>query len=203
MGRRFPAALAAAATAALILASSPSSASTSQEADFVSRINAERSARGIPTLAMKSDLAAVARDWAEHMAAAGSISHDPNLADKVSGWTALGDNVGKGPSVSSIHKAFMESETHRHIILDTDFNQVGVGVASSGDTLYVAQVFARRASGSVPKPAPKPKASAPQSQYTPPVVAEIVALTGRIWSIDLTAPPMTVDVLMRLVELDA
>ena len=188
----------------MLLATSSSSASTSQESDFVSRINAERSARGIPTLAMKSDLAAVARDWAEHMAAAGSISHDPNLADKVSGWTVLGDNVGKGPSVSSIHKAFMASETHRHIILDTDFNQVGVGVATAGDTLYVTQVFARRASGSVPKPAPKPKASTPQeTQYTAPVVAEIVALTGRIWSIDLTAPPMTVDVLMQLVELDA
>ncbi|MEX2555084.1 MAG: CAP domain-containing protein [Actinomycetota bacterium] len=203
MGRRFPAALAAAATAAMLFATSSSSASTSQESDFVSRINAERSARGIPTLAMKSDLAAVARDWAEHMAAAGSISHDPNLADKVSGWTALGDNVGKGPTVSSIHKAFMESETHRHIILDTDFNQVGVGVASSGGTLYVAQVFARRASGSVPKPVAKPKASALQSQHTAPVAAEIVTLTGRIWSIDLTAPPMTVDVLMQLLELDA
>jgi len=203
MGRRFPAALAAAATAVLLLASSPSSASTSQEADFASRINAERSARGIPTLTVKSDLAAVARDWAEHMAATGSISHDPNLADKVSGWTVLGDNVGKGPTVSSIHKAFMESDTHRHIILDTDFNQVGVGVVSSGGALYVTQVFARRASGSVPKPAAKTNASAPQYQYTAPVVAEIVALTGRIWSIDLTAPPMTVDVLMQLVELDA
>jgi hypothetical protein len=204
MGRRFPAALAAAATAVLLLASSPSSASTSQEADFASRINTERSARGIPTLTVKSDLAAVARDWAEHMAATGSISHDPNLADKVSGWTVLGDNVGKGPTVSSIHKAFMESDTHRHIILDTDFNQVGVGVVSSGGTLYVTQVFARRTSGSVPKPALKPKGSAPYSpQYTAPVVAEAVALTGRIWSIDLTAPPMTVDVLMQLHELDA
>lgn len=151
-------------------------------------------------LTVKSDLAAVARDWAEHMAAAGSVSHDPNLADKVSGWTVLGDNVGKGPSVSSIHKAFMESETHRHIILDSDFNQVGVGVASSDGTLYVAQVFARRASGSAPKPAPKPMASATQSQ---PVVAEIVTLTGLIWPVDLTAPPMTVNVLMQLIELDA
>jgi hypothetical protein len=201
MGRRFPVALTAAATAVMLLATSPSSATTSQEADFVSRINAERSSRGIPTLTVKSDLAAVARDWAEHMAAAGSISHDPNLADKVSGWTVLGDNVGKGPSVSSIHQAFMESETHRHIILDTDFNQVGVGVAKSGSTIYVAQVFARRSSGSNPKPAPKPKL--PSFQHTTPAIAEIVALTGRIWSVDLTAPPVTVDVLMQLIELDA
>ena len=205
MGRRFPLALAAAATAVTLLASSSSSASTSQEADFASRINAERSARGIPTLTVKSDLAAVARDWAEHMAATGSISHDPNLADKVSGWTVLGDNVGKGPSVSAIHKAFMESETHRHIILDTDFNQVGVGVATSGGTLYVTQVFARRASGSVPKPAPKPQTSSAVQHTAPasPAITQVVTLTGRIWSIDLTAPPMTVDVLLQLLELDA
>lgn len=203
MGRRFPAALAAAATAVLLLASSSSSATTSLEADFVSRINAERSSRGLSTLTVKSDLAAVARDWAEQMAAAGSISHDPNLASKVSGWTVLGDNVGKGPTVSSIHKAFMESETHRHIILDADFNQVGVGVAKSGSTIYVTQIFARRASAFVPKPLPKPKAAIVQHSAPAPAISEVVTLTGRIWSVDLTAPPMTVDVLIQLIELDA
>lgn len=202
MGRRFSAALAAAAATALLLASSPTSATPSQETDFVSRINAERSSSGIPTLTVKSDLTVVARDWAEQMAAAGSISHDPNLPNQVSGWTVLGDNVGKGPTVSAIHKAFMESETHRHIILDTDFNQVGVGVATSGSTIYVTQIFARRASGSVPKPAPKPNPSATVS-HAADAPSAAFALTSRIWSIDLTAPPITVDVLMQLIELDA
>lgn len=205
MGRRLPAAFAAVLTAAVLLASFPSSASTATEADFISRINAERSSRGLGTLTEKSDLTAVARDWSEHMAAEGSISHDPNMPGKVSGWTVLGDNVGRGPTVSSIHKAFMESETHRQIILDPQFNQVGVGVVKSGSTFYVTEIFARRSSSYGSAPAAKPKIHTTRSSVTAvaPVPVEIVALTGRIWTIDLTAPPVTVDVLMQLLELDA
>lgn len=209
MGRRFTGALAAAAATALLLASSPSSATTSQESDFVSRINSERSAYGLRTLTVKSDLTAVARDWSAQMARAGAISHDPNLANKVSGWTMLGDNVGKGPTVSSIHKAFMESPTHRDIILEGDFNQVGVGIVKSGETLYVTQIFAKRASGgSSGGTSPKSTSSRPRigtavKHVAAPPVSSIVTLTSKIWSIDLTAPPMTVDVLMQLVRMDA
>ncbi|MGH2793876.1 MAG: CAP domain-containing protein [Actinomycetota bacterium] len=206
MGRRLSVTLAATAAAALLLASSPSSATTSQEADFVNRINAERSSRGLSSLTVKNDLTAVARDWAQHMAAAGSISHDPNLANKVSGWTVLGDNVGKGPSVSTIHEAFMKSDTHRHIILDTDFNQIGVGVAKSGTVIYVTQIFARRSSGgsggsSTPAPS-KPKIGTAIKHVAPAPATEIITLTGRIWAIDLTAPPVTVDKLLQLIQLD-
>ena len=173
----------------------------------MSRINAERSSRGLNTLAAKSDLAAVARDWAEQMAAAGSISHDPDLAQKVSGWTVLGDNVGKGPSVSTIHEAFMNSDTHRHIILDPDFNQVGVGVAKAGSTIYVTEIFARRSgggsSGGSSGSSSKPKIGTAVKHVAAPPPIEVVTLTGRIWAIDLTAPPVTVDVLLRLIELDA
>src|SRR5918996_252983 len=100
MGRRSALAAAAAVIAATLLAANVAVASSSQESDFVSRINAERSARGLRTVVVKSDLVAVARAWSDHMAAEGAISHDPNLPNEVDGWTALGDNVGKGPSVS-------------------------------------------------------------------------------------------------------
>jgi hypothetical protein len=105
--------------------------------------------------------------------------------------------------VSTIHQAFMASETHRHIIMDTDFNQVGVGVAKAGSTIYVTQIFARRLSGSSPAPAPKPKAKVPIYHAPAEIPTRVYALTSRIWSIDLTAPPVTVDVLMQLIELDA
>jgi hypothetical protein len=208
MGRRLSATLAAAAAAVLLLASSPSSATEAQEADFVSRINAERSSRGLNTLTAKADLAAVARDWAQHMAAAGAISHDPDLAEKVSGWTVLGDNVGRGPSVSTIHEAFMNSDTHRHIILDTDFNQVGVGIAKSGSTIYVTEIFARRSSGGGSGGGSGGSGSQPNigtavKHLAAPPPSQVVTLTGRIWSVELTATPVTVDVLLRLIELDA
>ncbi len=205
MARRFPIAVAVVLTTVLLLTAPPSSASSAHEADFVSLINAARNAEGLPALASKSDLADVARTWAKHMAAEGNISHNPNLPYEVSGWTMLGDNVGMGPSVATIHQAFMESETHRHIILDPDFNQVGVGVAQAGPSLYVTQVFAHRSgsssgSGSGSSAAFKPKPAALHPVVIPDLV---VGVTGKIWSVELTAPAITVDMLLRLVALDS
>jgi cysteine-rich secretory family protein len=195
----------------MVLASSGAVASPSHESDFVSRINAERSSRGIGTVVVKSDLVEVARSWSSHMAAAGTISHDPDLPDKVSGWTALGDNVGKGPSVATIHEAFMNSDAHRSIILDPRFNQVGVGVTQSGDYLYVTEVFARRGSTTkVVRTTTTTRTTARRTTTTRRTsvgsarVAEFVAnLTGVVWEIDLGTRPLTVVVLEQLVGLDS
>src|SRR5437867_5683945 len=109
MGRRLGGSLVFVALAAVSFASMSARASLSQEQDFVARINAERSSRGISIVASKADLADVARSWSAHMASEGSISHDPNLPNEVQGWTMLGDTVGKGDSVSAVHDAFMKS----------------------------------------------------------------------------------------------
>ena len=203
MGRRPAVALAIAAITTVVLASLPSHATASQEQDFVSRINAERSSRGLATLSVRSDLTAYARDWSATMASQDAIWHDPDIAQKVTGWTALGDNVGRGATVSSLHDAFMNSSTHRGIILDPDFNQVGVGVAVAGDTIYVTAVFVRRVASSThtaPAPAPRPRVTV--HRVVAPVVAADPGLAESIWSVDLTAQPVTVDVLMQLAALD-
>lgn len=208
MGRRSALAAVAAAIAAMLLAPGGAVASPSQESDFVSRINSERSARGLGSVAVKSDLVAVARAWSDHMAAAGAISHDPDLPDKVSGWTALGDNVGKGPTVSSIHNAFMESSAHRSVILDSRFNQVGVGVTQSGDILYVTEVFAKR--GSTTKVVRTTTTRARRTTTTrrtstgsARTTEFVVGLTGMVWEMELGTRPLTVAVLEQLVGLDA
>jgi hypothetical protein len=77
------------------------------------------------------------------------IFHDSNLPNEVSGWRALGENVGRGSSARSIHRAFMSSSTHREHILGTRYNQIGVGaVRGSDNLLYVTEVFAQRGSTS-------------------------------------------------------
>ena len=211
MGRRSALAAAAAVIAALVLASSGAVASPAQESDFVSRINAERSARGIGSVTVKSDLVSVARAWSDQMASAGTISHDPNLPNEVDGWSALGDNVGRGGSVAAVHEAFMNSDAHRSIILDSRFNQVGVGVTQSGDYLYVTEVFAKR--GSTTKVVRSTRTTTQRRTTTTTTrrtsvgsarTAEyIVDLTGVVWEIDLGSRPMTVAVLEQLVGLDA
>jgi cysteine-rich secretory family protein len=205
MGRRSTAVLALSAIAVVLLVASPSSASSAQEQDFVARINAERSNYGAGSVSVKDDLTQVARDWSAQMASEGGIRHDPNIEGKISGWTMLGDNVGRGPSVAAIHDAFMDSPTHRSIILDSDYNQVGVGVVSSGGYLYVTEIFVRRTASKTPLSTVHHTVKHHTAKSTPaePATTMVAALTGRIWKVDLTAAPQTIDMLEELVALDA
>ena len=113
------------------------------ESDFLSKINASRSAAGLPSVSMHSNLVPAARNHSTEMMAAGQIYHTSNLAGVASGWEALAENVGAGPSVDSLHSAFMNSSGHRANILG-DYNYVGVGVASDGDVLWVTVIFMRK-----------------------------------------------------------
>ena len=139
------------------------SASTSDESHFVSLINYERTtdtrswscgrAGGLNSLAVYSDLVAVARKHSEQMAAKGTIWHDSSTWNSVSGWTEYGENVGMGPDnisdpVGNLHTAFMNSSEHCQNILfshsNPPFNEVGVGVVVSNNTMYVTEIFVRR-----------------------------------------------------------
>src|SRR5688572_27090284 len=195
MTRRSVPGILVAAVFAATFAFSGSSASPSQESSFVSRLNAERTSRGLRAVAVRSDLADVARRWSQQMARDGAISHDPNLPNEVSGWTRLGDNVGRGGDIASIHEAFMDSSTHRSIILEPDFNQVGVGVATaSNGLLYVTEVFVRRAVATVTKPqASHPRPAAPRrTRNAAGAIVYEIGLTGMVWAIDLNPHTVTV-----------
>jgi len=112
------------------------------EDDFFSAVNSARAANGVPGLAWSSDLAAVARHQAERMAASGDLAHNPNLGSDVTGWQIVAENIGYGPTWSSIQDAFMASPEHKANILDSRLTQLGVGTAVDADgTVWVSQVF--------------------------------------------------------------
>jgi len=119
------------------------------EGDFLSRINASRAAAGLAPVSMHSDLVPDARSHSAEMMAAGQIFHSSNLGSVASGWEALAENVGAGPSVASLDSAFMNSAGHRANILG-NYNHVGVGVVTEGDLIWVTVIFMRK--GSVPEP---------------------------------------------------
>ena len=133
--------------AALAPATAQAAVDSSAEAQFVSLINQERAARGLAKLTVKSDLVQVARNHSADMAAKNDLYHNPNLGSDVTGWQKVGENVGRGPSVSSIHDAFMNSSGHRANILDSDWTEVGVGVHVVDGRVWVTEVF-RQPSGS-------------------------------------------------------
>lgn len=142
--------------AAIIAAGSltPAGASSGDEARFVSLLNGERSSRGTARLPVSGSLTSIARRHSERMAADGRIYHNSALPSQVGGgWKAIGENVGRGGSVDAIHRAFMGSAGHREHILDSRYNQVGVGVAVRDGTIYVTQVFVQR--GAARRAAPR------------------------------------------------
>jgi uncharacterized protein YkwD len=133
-------ALAAVLTGALTAA--PASATTAEDS-LTARLNGARSEQGLPSLATRSDLVAVARAQATRMADSGTLYHNPNLTTDVTNWRWVGENVGYGPDVQTVHVAFMNSDAHRANILDTDYTEVGIGVVERGDRVWVAEVFRR------------------------------------------------------------
>jgi hypothetical protein len=112
------------------------------EQEFIGHINALRASLGLNTLTLADSLTGVARDWSQQMANAGGISHRPNLADVApSNWTKLGENVGVGGSVDSLHNAFVNSPGHYRNLVDPGFTQIAVGVVTVGGTIYVTENF--------------------------------------------------------------
>jgi len=225
MGRRtVSAALLTALVAGFIAILAPAAnALTSVESCFYNDINRERAANGRHALTLMSDLTSIARRHSNWMAGDGTIYHadsssphykqGDNLAAEISGnWTAAGENVGMGPDCSSIHNAFMASPGHKANILDTDYNQVGVGVAfDAGGTVYVTEDFAGRWSSTptttthhttthhytsravTHRATTHTAAAAPKPKATPKLKPASVPQEA----------PMTVEVLMKLVGLDA
>lgn len=156
-------------------------ADAGMERQFTDLVHRERAAAGVPAYAEREDLADVARGQAERMASEQRLYHNPRLGDEVQNWDAVGENVGRGPSVEAIHQAFMDSPTHRSEILSTDFTEVGVGVAVAADgEIWVAQVFRRPSAPPAPAPQPAPTttvAPAPPTTIAAPAAEPVPAPT--------------------------
>jgi hypothetical protein len=206
MGKRsISAALVAVISAGFIALASPSAfALSSVESCFFNSINNERTAVGHPKLTLMGDLTSNARTHSQDMANDGTIYHNSHLADQIGGnWTALGENVGMGPSCESIHDAFMNSPGHKANILDTDYNQGGVGVVIKDGTVYVTEVFAGRFS-SAPAPVVHHTVTPRHTTTTVHTISSAPRAAARPRPAPaLVASPRTVDLLVQLVGMDA
>ncbi len=113
------------------------------EKKFASKMNNARTARLVARLRLDPELSKVARVHNRAMVRAGSIFHQSStqLGGRVVGWSLLGENVGVGGTVASLHEAFMNSQAHKDNILRETFNHVGVGTKRRDGRLYVTVVF--------------------------------------------------------------
>lgn len=119
----------------------PSTVSSAEEAELTTRVNDQRKLEGLPELAVHAELTAKAAAWAATMADAGRIWHSILPDGITADWAKLGENVGTGGSVESLHQAFLNSPPHYANLVSTDFGYLGIGIAEANGRLYAAQVF--------------------------------------------------------------
>lgn len=112
------------------------------ERQMMSFIDAARERRGIDDLRRSRAIGYKARLHARRMMRDGTIFHS-SLGSMLSAlsWRLAGENVGMGPDLKGLHKAFMQSPGHKHNVLDKRFNRFGVGIAKDQGYIYVTVMF--------------------------------------------------------------
>lgn len=167
------------------------SAAPSDSAGFVASINNLRASKGLGMLSVDGNLTDIAQSWANSMGLADGISHRADLRSGVTGdWQTLGENVGVGPSVSSLMDAFIASPGHYKNLVDPRFTHVGVGTVRVGNLLYTAHEFMAARSVAAPAPAPAPAPAAPVAA-APKVRAAAAPVAPKPAAPAVTAPPTT------------
>jgi hypothetical protein len=145
----------------LVPAGAASADSPADAAAMFQATNQARTDNGLGALQYDAGAASVAIFWANQLASSGTLQHNPNLVTQIetndtTAWTRIGENVGFGPSVSSLQTAFMNSAPHKANILG-DFNRLGVGATRDGNgTLWVVLDFVNGPAIAAPPPPPPP-----------------------------------------------
>ena len=117
-----------------------------EERGFTRAMNDSRAGAGRGRLRLDPELSKAARVHTREMVAKTLLHHTsaPTLSQRVTRWNLLGENVGVGNTVDSLHSAFMGSPAHRANVMLSSFRYVGVGTASAGGRLWVTVVFENR-----------------------------------------------------------
>ncbi len=115
-------------------------------------INLERATEDLPPAVLNPTLSKIASDYACRMIEDGFFGHeDPATghgpADRAIThkypFYAIGENLAAGPETpAEVMRAWMESPSHRAIILDERWTEVGIAVRTGGEfSVYWVQEF--------------------------------------------------------------
>ena len=125
-----------------LLYSSPARAEWGKDDEYelLQLINNDRAANGLPAVQMDGRLQGDARTWSEHLFRV-KPEHDTNQP-----WyncSLRSENVAWGQrSVGEVHRAFMESSSHRDNVLRSGVNAAGIGIYyDRGGGMYTVERF--------------------------------------------------------------
>jgi uncharacterized protein YkwD len=119
---------------------------TRGERAFARRINSARAGADFGSVRLDPELSKSAKVHTREMARRSSLYHTPSstLRRRVTNWSILGENVGYGGGVDSLHRAFMGSPAHRANILLGTYRYVGIGVLNRDGRMWVTVLFEGR-----------------------------------------------------------
>jgi hypothetical protein len=107
---------------------------------FMRKINRVRHRHGLGRLTRDKQLGYVARLHAKEMAHDAAVWDDPSVGHRVTRWTSLGNNTGRGNGCRQLSRAFRFSAPHEANMIG-HFRYVGVGVAWFNGYMYVSENF--------------------------------------------------------------
>jgi hypothetical protein len=121
------------------------------EKQLFQAVNQERERRGIAPLKWSDELRESARRHTDRITEAEMLSHqfkdEPPLMQRVAAtklsFFQAAENVALATDWPDIHTGLMQSEGHRHNILNPIYTDIGIGVRKRGSYYYVTQNFAR------------------------------------------------------------
>lgn len=119
------------ASAATTTAIPTAAAPLSGAADVLGAVNVERSRVGLSGLRTDDVLQRGAQQWAEQLAASGSVTHDPQLTAAYGDvWTRMVENLGIAATLDEIHATTLRTKSPHDAILDAKATLIGIGVAT-------------------------------------------------------------------------
>jgi uncharacterized protein YkwD len=127
------------------------------EKRFARKINSERLTDSLGKLHLDPELSKTAKKHTLEMAKNNKLYHtsSDDLRARVTNWNLLGENVGVGGGVGSLHTAFMNSPAHAANVLHSSFKHVGVAVTRSGGRMWVTVIFEAVSNPGTTLPMPK------------------------------------------------
>ncbi|MGE3855976.1 MAG: CAP domain-containing protein [Dehalococcoidia bacterium] len=123
------------------------------ERELERRTNTIRDERGLGTLEPREDLRSLGRRYSCRMASEGFFAHEApggeTVVDRAQEaditYERIGENLARVTNAPApaefMMQGWMDSPGHRENILREGFEQIGIGVCRSGETIYATQVF--------------------------------------------------------------
>lgn len=110
------------------------------------RLNRIRDSHDLGALSLDPELSRVARSHTKQMVKRRALFHSApdKLAERVTNWLVLGENVGAGSGVRGVVKRMMSSDTHAANVLGPSFVHVGIGTRHAGGRIWMTVAFEAR-----------------------------------------------------------